>query len=305
MRARGSQKSANIPTTPSAVPDVLGPDLEVVFCGINPGRVSAEAGAHFANPRNDFWRLLHDAGFTPRLYDPTEQFEPPRARDRCHERRLSHDKGLERPSPQRFHGLSRATRAIGAGASTASDRVRREGGLSRHVSRAPRAGPADARDRRRRALRPALDVTGERRRPVRRAPAVVHGAEEPGSSPSSESPRGPWSWTRRGERCSSSSATTTARCGGRPPAAASTRAKTSSPRSGGSSPRSSGSTTSARPRDLDSRAHVRVARKHPPPAGADLARRGTRSRAGATGRSRRRARRGCAVVDSGRASRRH
>jgi TDG/mug DNA glycosylase family protein len=60
--------------TPSAVPDVLAPGLTCVFCGINPGRVSAEAAAHFANPRNDFWRLLHDAGFTPRLYDPQEQF---------------------------------------------------------------------------------------------------------------------------------------------------------------------------------------------------------------------------------------
>jgi TDG/mug DNA glycosylase family protein len=47
----------------------------VVFCGINPGRVSAAAHAHFANPRNDFWRLLHAAGFTSRLYDPAEQFE--------------------------------------------------------------------------------------------------------------------------------------------------------------------------------------------------------------------------------------
>jgi G:T/U-mismatch repair DNA glycosylase len=45
-----------------------------VFCGINPGRVSAAAAAHFANPRNDFWRLLHEAGFTPRLFDPREQF---------------------------------------------------------------------------------------------------------------------------------------------------------------------------------------------------------------------------------------
>jgi TDG/mug DNA glycosylase family protein len=60
--------------TPSDVPDVLAPGLEVVFCGINPGRVSAAAGAHFANPRNDFWRLLHDAGFTPRLFEPEEQF---------------------------------------------------------------------------------------------------------------------------------------------------------------------------------------------------------------------------------------
>jgi double-stranded uracil-DNA glycosylase len=47
----------------------------VVFCGINPGRVSAAAHAHFANPRNDFWRLLHEAGFTSRLYEPGEQFE--------------------------------------------------------------------------------------------------------------------------------------------------------------------------------------------------------------------------------------
>jgi TDG/mug DNA glycosylase family protein len=59
----------------SAIPDVLAPDLDCVFCGINPGRVSAAAAAHFANPRNDFWRLLHDAGFTPRLFDPQEQFE--------------------------------------------------------------------------------------------------------------------------------------------------------------------------------------------------------------------------------------
>ncbi|HZC28976.1 MAG TPA: uracil-DNA glycosylase family protein, partial [Gaiellaceae bacterium] len=58
----------------SAVPDVLAPGLRVVFCGINPGRVSAAAGAHFANPRNDFWRLLRDSGFTSRLYAPHEQF---------------------------------------------------------------------------------------------------------------------------------------------------------------------------------------------------------------------------------------
>ena len=44
-----------------------------MFCGINPGRVSAAAAAHFANPRNDFWRLLHDAGFTPGQLEPAEQ----------------------------------------------------------------------------------------------------------------------------------------------------------------------------------------------------------------------------------------
>jgi TDG/mug DNA glycosylase family protein len=49
--------------------------VRVVFCGINPGRASAAAGAHFANPRNDFWRLLHAAGFTPRPFEPSEQHE--------------------------------------------------------------------------------------------------------------------------------------------------------------------------------------------------------------------------------------
>jgi TDG/mug DNA glycosylase family protein len=56
------------------VPDVLARALDLIFCGINPGRVAAAAGAHFANPRNDFWRLLYDAGFTPRLLEPHEQF---------------------------------------------------------------------------------------------------------------------------------------------------------------------------------------------------------------------------------------
>ena len=61
--------------TPSSVPDVLALGLDVVFCGINPGFHSEAKAAHFANPRNDFWRLLHAAGFTPHLVDPAEQFE--------------------------------------------------------------------------------------------------------------------------------------------------------------------------------------------------------------------------------------
>jgi TDG/mug DNA glycosylase family protein len=69
--------SASAEPVASTVPDVLAPGLRVVFCGINPGRVSAAAAAHFANPRNDFWRLLHDAGFTPRLLSPEEQFSVP------------------------------------------------------------------------------------------------------------------------------------------------------------------------------------------------------------------------------------
>ena len=69
-------RSSQSPKQPdSAVPDVLAAGLRVVFCGINPGRVSAAAGAHFANPRNDFWRLLHATGFTRRLLTPAEQVD--------------------------------------------------------------------------------------------------------------------------------------------------------------------------------------------------------------------------------------
>jgi double-stranded uracil-DNA glycosylase len=58
----------------SAVPDILAPGLRCIFCGINPGRRSSAAGQHFANPRNDFWRLLADSGLTPRRLDPAEQW---------------------------------------------------------------------------------------------------------------------------------------------------------------------------------------------------------------------------------------
>jgi TDG/mug DNA glycosylase family protein len=64
-----------VTTHDSDVPDTLGPGLRVLFCGINPGHWSARARAPFANPRNDFWRLLHAAGFTPRQLAPDEQHE--------------------------------------------------------------------------------------------------------------------------------------------------------------------------------------------------------------------------------------
>src|SRR5215207_10587131 len=69
MPAGGREES----TPPSAVPDVLAPGLRLVLVGINPGLVSAAAGAHFANPRNDFWRLLAASGLTPRQLTPTDR----------------------------------------------------------------------------------------------------------------------------------------------------------------------------------------------------------------------------------------
>ncbi|MFC4064377.1 G/U mismatch-specific DNA glycosylase, partial [Actinoplanes subglobosus] len=55
------------------VPDVAGPDLLVLFSGINPSLYSAATGHHFARPGNRFWPALHGAGFTDRLLHPSEQ----------------------------------------------------------------------------------------------------------------------------------------------------------------------------------------------------------------------------------------
>lgn len=57
------------------VPDVIAPNLKVLFCGINPGLYSAAVGHHFARPGNRFWRALFDGGFTPRLFSPFEEAE--------------------------------------------------------------------------------------------------------------------------------------------------------------------------------------------------------------------------------------
>ena len=55
------------------VPDLIAPDLKVLFCGINPGIWSGATGLHFARPGNRFWKVLHLAGFTNRLLDPAEE----------------------------------------------------------------------------------------------------------------------------------------------------------------------------------------------------------------------------------------
>ncbi|HEY9880325.1 MAG TPA: G/U mismatch-specific DNA glycosylase [Leptolyngbyaceae cyanobacterium] len=54
------------------VPDVIAPDLKVLFCGINASLYSAVVGHHFARPGNRFWKALHGAGFTDRLFSPFE-----------------------------------------------------------------------------------------------------------------------------------------------------------------------------------------------------------------------------------------
>lgn len=55
------------------IADVIGPRLQVLFCGLNPGLYSGAVGHHFARPGNRFWKAIHGAGFTPRVLSPHEE----------------------------------------------------------------------------------------------------------------------------------------------------------------------------------------------------------------------------------------
>jgi len=57
------------------LPDVIAPNLKVLFCGINPGLYTAAVGHHFARPGNRFWPALHQSGFTKRQLSPFEERE--------------------------------------------------------------------------------------------------------------------------------------------------------------------------------------------------------------------------------------
>ncbi|AIQ45225.1 DNA glycosylase [Paenibacillus sp. FSL R7-0273] len=57
------------------VADHLENGLQIVFIGFNPSIRSGELGHHYANPRNNFWRILQQSGLTPRLYEAAEDGE--------------------------------------------------------------------------------------------------------------------------------------------------------------------------------------------------------------------------------------
>ena len=60
-----------------ALDDLVGPDLRVLFCGINPGTLSGDLGLHFARRGNRFWKLLCAGGFTGSVLVPAEQHTLP------------------------------------------------------------------------------------------------------------------------------------------------------------------------------------------------------------------------------------
>jgi double-stranded uracil-DNA glycosylase len=75
MRARDQGGAPPGRPEDKPVPDVIGPDLDVLFCGINPSLTSAARRHHFARPGNRFWPAIHLAGLTPRRLAPEEDRE--------------------------------------------------------------------------------------------------------------------------------------------------------------------------------------------------------------------------------------
>ncbi|XXZ17935.1 G/U mismatch-specific DNA glycosylase [Sorangium sp. So ce307] len=74
-RPRRPTKEELLAAAGKTVPDVIAPDLLVLFCGINPGLYTAAVGHNFARPGNRFWPALHAGGFTDRVLSPSEERE--------------------------------------------------------------------------------------------------------------------------------------------------------------------------------------------------------------------------------------
>src|SRR5882724_4539532 len=110
------------------LPDVIGPGLSVLFCGINPGLYTAAVGHHFARPGNRFWPALYKSGFTDRLLSPFEERELLRlrlgvtnvvARATAAASELSHDDFVKggrvlRSKVRRYHPRIVAVLGVGA-----------------------------------------------------------------------------------------------------------------------------------------------------------------------------------------------
>ena len=73
MKEHRPTKNELLNANGKTVADVIGVDLQILFCGINPGLYSAAVGHHFARPGNRFWPALFASGFTDRLLSPFEE----------------------------------------------------------------------------------------------------------------------------------------------------------------------------------------------------------------------------------------
>lgn len=65
-------RERDLSVRPSFLEDSLGPDMTVLFVGLNPSPTTAAQGFAYAHPTNSFWKLLHESGFTPTRKSPAD-----------------------------------------------------------------------------------------------------------------------------------------------------------------------------------------------------------------------------------------
>jgi double-stranded uracil-DNA glycosylase len=56
-------------------PELLGPGLDVIFCGINPASTAVADGHNFSSRSNRFWDVLYQSGFTDIRLRPEDERE--------------------------------------------------------------------------------------------------------------------------------------------------------------------------------------------------------------------------------------
>ncbi len=54
------------------LPDIVGPEPLIVFCGLAGAESTKVREHHYASPGKNFWAMLHRSGLTPRRLAPTE-----------------------------------------------------------------------------------------------------------------------------------------------------------------------------------------------------------------------------------------
>ncbi|CAF2634146.1 unnamed protein product [Rotaria sp. Silwood2] len=57
--------------------DILQPNLDIVFVGINPSLYAVHKGHHYGGPGNHFWKLLHMSGLIPTALSANDDYRMP------------------------------------------------------------------------------------------------------------------------------------------------------------------------------------------------------------------------------------
>jgi TDG/mug DNA glycosylase family protein len=165
LSARARRGRGHATAATSAVPDVLGPGLDVVFCGSTRARLG-RGGRAFRQPAQRLLAPAARGGVHPAPAPAGRAVRGARLRDRADERGAADDARLERPAAWRLRGCGRAARGIAL--ELEPQAIAFVGKEAYRGAFGEAAGPraAGAPPRRDAAVRVSLRPPRERRRPV-------------------------------------------------------------------------------------------------------------------------------------------